>query len=65
MYIYTVCRFNGESWLKRGMLFFRGRGLYPNVHYDLHKPVSTDLTIKLDSVLTKPLGRNDAWGWSV
>ena len=31
---------------------------------NLPKPVSTDLK-KLDSVLTKPIGKYGMWGWSM
>ena len=34
-----------------------------NIH--LSKPVWTDLTKKLDSVLTNPIGKDGVWDWSM
>ena len=31
----------------------------------LPKPVSTDLTIESDSILTIPIGKDRVWGWSM
>ena len=55
-----ILKVTGQAWENQKKI-----SIHTNDSIHLPKPVSTDLIIKSDSVLTNPLGKDGVRGWSV